>query len=659
MMQLKEIELHNFGPYFGQQHLVFGSHRPIVLVHGANMRGKTTLLNAIRWALYGVAKDRFGKPMLLRNLLSWEAADQQDWTMSVKLQFRVEEQDYELTRAIQAKKPGTPPSKDSDFEQKLFLRKGHIHLNPDEAQTEINRILPEKISQFFLFDGELLNEYEVLLARSDTQSSLIKESIEHILGVPALVNAIADLKLNLKDAAKRQRNLARKDKKAKGFAKEAAQLEAEIETLENDIESLRRQHEELLKRQFELNEELQRTSGIEADAERLKQIEEHLINLTEEKAHLESKQRNNLADVWRDLLQPKVQARLEYLEEKQERGITTLKRMQELMTELGQIDALAETGRCPTCQQSLQNVDIPELERRKQKLQAELDQLEYDSDEILETGQSIKRLRKVKPAGVSADVRFIERRLTEISVTIVDLEGSQDDLNQRLKDHDHGAVVRNRREYEEVTKELGFLEKTIDQKNKLIDTKQAEAARKRDQISQVSGPGLESLNREVRLYEQLIKLFQTALEYLRDNLKESVEKDATEIFLQLTTDKSYTGLRINDYYGLTILDENGNEVPVRSAGAEQVVALALIGALNRNAVRNGPIIMDTPFGRLDPTHRENVLKFIPTMANQVTLLVHGGEVDRQRDLHHIRERIDREYKIEYVSSQRSQLKALD
>ena len=108
-------------------------------------------------------------------------------------------------------------------------------------------------------------------------------------------------------------------------------------------------------------------------------------------------------------------------------------------------------------------------------------------------------------------------------------------------------------------------------------------------------------------------------------------------------------MRINDYYGLTILDSNGEEVRVRAAGAEQVVALSLIGALSRNAVRHGPIIMDTPFGRLDRKHRENILKFLPSLADQVTLLVQSGEVrqgsrprahqgqDRQRVSHRLRD----------------------
>src|SRR4028118_1286499 len=61
-MHLREVKVRNFGPYYGEQELAFGEERPIVLVHGENMRGKTSLLNSVRWAPYGRALDRVGAP---------------------------------------------------------------------------------------------------------------------------------------------------------------------------------------------------------------------------------------------------------------------------------------------------------------------------------------------------------------------------------------------------------------------------------------------------------------------------------------------------------------------------------------------------------------------------------------------------------------------
>ena len=134
---------------------------------------------------------------------------------------------------------------------------------------------------------------------------------------------------------------------------------------------------------------------------------------------------------------------------------------------------------------------------------------------------------------------------------------------------------------------------------------------------------------------------------------------ASGIFLKLTTDKSYSALSINESYGLTILDRDSQPVSVRSAGAEQVVALSLIGALNQLAVKRGPLIMDTPFGRLDSKHRANILRFLPSLGEQTVLLVHDGEVDPDRDLAPLRTEIDREYVITRTADGDSTLERLE
>ncbi len=631
-MQFKEVKLQNFGPYFGIHSLTFGTTKPIVIVHGPNMSGKTSLLNAIRWVLYGHSLNRFGKPMPLKQLINQDATESGDWIMSVEISFRVDEIQYDLERLIQPKNLMIRPHTDSDFEVKLFLKQNGRHLDPGVVQTEINRILPEQISRFFLFDGELLNEYETLLASSDKQATLIKESIEHILGVPALMNANADLNEHLRDAARRQQNLAKQDQKAQVFAAEAARIEADIAMHERDLAGLQGHRDGLFRRQSELDEILQTVAGIEADVQRLQEYSIQVEALRDEKQQLREENRTKLAEAWRDLLQPTIQRRLVILENESAREIGVLQRAEQLRSELENIEHIVTSGKCPVCGQHPEDSKVSEMKSRTSKLESELAGIAFDPQRLTQVSESIRKLRAITPSHTLESIGNNERRLVSISVQMADLGWKIEEINDRLKAHDKSEIARNRREYQEVTRELGVIEQSIAEKEQKINNLQSEASRNRAQIRAVSGPDMQRLNREVQLCEDLISLFKRAIERLRDDLRKSVEIDATDIFLHLTTDKSYKGLRINENYGLTILDANRIEIQVRSAGAEQVVALSLIGALNRNAVRRGPIIMDTPFGRLDPKHRENILKFIPTMAEQITLLVHGGEVDRDRDL---------------------------
>lgn len=135
-----------------------------------------------------------------------------------------------------------------------------------------------------------------------------------------------------------------------------------------------------------------------------------------------------------------------------------------------------------------------------------------------------------------------------------------------------------------------------------------------------------------------------------------VEKDATELFAQLTGDKDYIGLRINDNYGLEIIHKSGRTVPGRSSGYEHIVALSLIGALHKNAPLRGPIIMDSPFGRLDPTHKANIVRTLPSMAEQSILLAYTGEIDEQVARKELGQHLLREYKLERVSSMHTEIK---
>ena len=123
----------------------------------------------------------------------------------------------------------------------------------------------------------------------------------------------------------------------------------------------------------------------------------------------------------------------------------------------------------------------------------------------------------------------------------------------------------------------------------------------------------------------------------------------------MTTQKSYRGLEINNNYGLSIIDSSGRTVSIRSAGAEQVVALSLIDGLNRTGRAIGPVVMDTPFGRLDPKHRDNVLKHLPSVTSQFVLLVHGGEIRPDTDLASIKSRIGAVYTIGEISETQSRI----
>jgi DNA sulfur modification protein DndD len=121
-------------------------------------------------------------------------------------------------------------------------------------------------------------------------------------------------------------------------------------------------------------------------------------------------------------------------------------------------------------------------------------------------------------------------------------------------------------------------------------------------------------------------------------------------------EQSYTGLRINARYGLDIIYEDGSVVTNRATGEEQIVALALMGALQHSAPVQGPIVIDMPLGRLDQDHKYRVIAALPEMSEQVILLAFEGEFELNRARRDLMGRLVGERQLVRVSGRNTDIR---
>jgi len=89
-------------------------------------------------------------------------------------------------------------------------------------------------------------------------------------------------------------------------------------------------------------------------------------------------------------------------------------------------------------------------------------------------------------------------------------------------------------------------------------------------------------------------------------------------------------LEINENFGLIF--KTGEVQMETSAAGNLFVALALINALKNSTGIKGPMMIDTPLGRVDLEGRERVLNEFPKMSDQCIILVHSGEIPEGSDL---------------------------
>ena len=645
-------------PFKGKQKIEFPQHETqnVMLLFGDNMRGKTSFLNAIRWGFYGVALGRHLREIPRSNLVNRDAADEGDWIMSVTLYFDHEGRNYQLDRRIEKLENVSRPKNNADFREVIGLRIDGTPIIGDAIYNEINQVMPREVSRFFLFDGELLQEYENLLIEKSEQGKKIKEHIESILGVPALVHARDDLQVLLKDARVAQRKDAQKDEDLRKFAQDQQNHEIELEIIESDLQELNSQNIDYQEKIDVLDDFLNDTEVVQNKKIELARLDENQKSLEDEIIQANEDTQKLLKTVWMDVLANCVQSIVVNLKEERERSELIRNEGMRLQGEINELQKSLEDNRvCTTCGQNLSDSIRLSLKKRLDELQVKQSGKSFDFDKLLELNKTIENLEGIRSEGEVNRIVDNQNKIIKKNVELVTIESKREEINEEVKDFDTNEIMRKREERQRWLKLFTIVESEIkDKEDKKEKNNQAQA-----KISQLIAKlgGLQSSvsNQRVDRMQQLQTIFAKGIDQLRLKLKDYVEAHASKAFKQITTEKTYSGLQINQNYGLSILDKEKRIINERSAGAEQVVALSLIDGLNKTSGTKAPIIMDTPLGRLDPKHRRNILYYLPNMSEQVVLLVHEGELHATRDTEVFASRIGARYEIERVSATQSRI----
>ncbi|MBX3713752.1 MAG: AAA family ATPase [Lysobacter sp.] len=654
-MYLTSLEIRNFMPFKGDHQMVLPEDRGrnVVLVFGDNMRGKTSLLNALRWVFYGTAIDRYGADIPLQRLVNVDAAVEGDWEIDVKVTFTHGEKAYVLSRSARRNRGVGTPQRPEDFiVETTLLQDGQV-MRGDQVTHIINQIVPQQISRFFLFDGELLQEYESLLADDDEQGRRIKDAIEQVLGVPALVQGKDDLRLLRKPFDKQMAQDLRQYEHIKHFTEKLAQLGRESEDLEaskiqltDALAGTKKQYQELQ----------QKVDAAEARFAQRRDLDNHVEarkRIADEQKSLEARSLDVVRDSWKDLLRPGLSQKLKDLQD----AISTDSEM--IVSETARshrhdlIDASLKAGVCNLCEKPLDDATEglrAELEQSKRKVD-----VGAASIRMAEANRLARRLSEIRYPQAKTVIAEISASALRLAVEDTKLNGEIDRLKDELANFDNDEMVRTRKAAINAHHAIRQLESRLEEVVRKLEENRSSQDKMRLVINENKNARDQRSSRIVNLVSSLEKAFSSAIGKLRDDLRSDIEQKATASFKSLTTDASYRGLTINNNYGLTIVDEHGRNVSLRSAGAEQIVALSLIDGLNQTGRSAGPVIMDTPFGRLDPKHRGRVLRHLPTSALQVVLFVHEGEVDRVRDLVEVAPRIGAIYSLDRISSSQTRL----
>jgi DNA sulfur modification protein DndD len=207
-------------------------------------------------------------------------------------------------------------------------------------------------------------------------------------------------------------------------------------------------------------------------------------------------------------------------------------------------------------------------------------------------------------------------------------------LAQRELAHAHAAYETARRRCDELAT---VIEKT---KKELAQYSEENIDRKNDE---------HIITASIKV-QATLKLFREKLTLRKLNQLESV---ITECFLYLLhkSDLVHRVTIDTEDFSLSLYDFQGQLVPKHrlSAGEKQLLAIALLWGLARVSRRNLPIAIDTPLGRLDSSHRNNLVeRYFPYASHQVMLFSTDTEIGKH-EVERLRSNgaIAREYLLKY------------
>jgi DNA sulfur modification protein DndD len=639
---LNELVLHNVGPFAGRHVINLtppSEAKPIVLVGGLNGAGKTTILESIQLALYGSLSQNTGRRTgsyenYLRGLIHRAVPTSEG--AAIELTFTAHQEGEEHKYWIRRGWKGTGASV---REILLVSVDGRHNQSLTSTWSEhVETFLPRGIAGLFFFDGEQIEA----LADLDRSRQVLGSALAALLGLDLVERLSTDLAVlkrrhrgeqvpdHLRHSVEEKKQLVTARRQAEEAAAEA--VAARLTELEHAQKVL---HEAT---------EAYRASGGEL-LERRETAEATAAMVRSGLAQCEDDIRHELAEVTPLLLLPGLfdqlatQVRLETKAKRETLLVEALmarddKLLQKLM------DAKVKAATIAAVEEFLKN------DREHRRASADTEALIGFPDHLaleglLSTGlpEARKRLESAvtRCANFKAELDQAERALAAIP--------------------DPEALAPLHRRREEAREALLRAEAAHTVATELLATAGADRAKATAAYESALDKAADAdlaADDDRRLIKHVDRIRAT-LERLRVEATRRHLERISQLVLQalgqlLRKQHLITDVQIDPAtYTVTLTGVDGHPLPAKdlSAGERQLLAVALLWGLARAAGQPLPVVIDTPLGRLDRSHREHLLeRYFPLASHQVVLLSTDTEIDAEAYAR-IARQVGRSYLLEF------------
>lgn len=632
----------------------------VSIVFASNGVGKTTILTALVWCLYGGKKLPYGDltEQFLNNNTFENLEEGEQTTVEVVLIFENRKSKYIITRSIVVTKENSRQVNSS-----VSLDVVIDNVTQHYAQEKIDTILGPSMKEYFFFDGEGIGK----LADS-SRPDLVQKGIKNVMKIDTRTTAydlIREAKKTFdKESAKIQINSGIKDIPEERIDK----IDDEIVLKKADLEKAIEDKDTYEKKLSAIDKELMKIKETKPKVEERKKFEQELQILKEDIIKANHKQKDLVTKhAYLALSNEALSNVSSIIEDKQKRGELPL-------IGIGKhfIEQLMKEHRC-IC-----------------------------GEELVEGDSHYKHLEEIMKRATAKSE--LEGNLSSLGSFIEAHKNDNKDFIDRLKNsRKHIQELQNKKS--RLEQDIARITNEIDQwldhdKEERLDLKRSETiAARNDKIKLVAQLEIEietlssdlkkakkdlelsqSISAEVSLIRNRISFCEEAMSMLEEKNKEEIESIRIELSQRLakrfdsmlhSEKKAY----LDESFRLVVVGKDGN-VSGKSRGEAKLISLIFISTLielakekemsmENDYLSTGagvyPIIVDSPYGEFDAVYKKTISKALKELSPQVIILLNQEQWNEDIEdvfsdsLAHAYRLVAHRPKLNYLEGERNRL----
>lgn len=609
-MRIEKISLRNYRQFSNIDILFHKSlDYDLQIIIGTNGTGKTNILNAINWCLYGDEPHRSKKSegLPIPNIKAIEDVNNgEDIRVSLKVLAEID-QDIHTTftrEAVFRKIDDKNVSKQSlEFNVATNDETNNIKIfKNDEAESWVERTFPKGIREYFFFDLERLDSYF-----KEVTGQKIHHAIFQISQIDLLENQLArKINLLLKELTK---EASLSSPKINEKAIELGKLQSSLRELDKRIEECKKQ---ISIAKVKITEYDKKLIGI-PDIEEIEKKRTKLIKEADEtKDFLKKKKaewKETLTDYGRIImLWPAINMSSRIIAEK--------KRKNEIPPTIdkGLLEETLQSAICKICGSPM-NDDTRKFVKRV------LSDITISSDVATQLFNIHSSLHQCEES-----IKKYERQIRRFGEEIYRDEGNLVSIIQQIDE-----IERKMTGFDEELIAGWYIERKKfqdchdlnQQRLGVLETQLVEGEKNESQLMEQLNNELNKdkrvtyLKKKIDFCTKSLELVNITIKSIIEETRKRIEENTKKHFFDLIWKKeTFSDVEIREDYSINLIHSKGYPcLGTVSAGERELLALAFTLALHEISGFDAPILIDTPVARISDVHREKFAEVLLDISN--------------------------------------------